>query len=69
MTPDSKKLLEEFVDHSFVRALKAHGLEAQDRVQWFKNWTGLQSIRGLEHFHVLIRDAPQTLIDVWTQGK
>ena len=36
-----------------------------DRVLWFRNWTGLQSVRGLEHVHVLVRDASRELLDLW----
>lgn len=36
-----------------------------DRVLWFRNWTGLQSVRGLEHVHVLVRDAPRDLLEMW----
>ena len=40
-----------------------------DRVLWFRNWTGLQSVRGLEHVHVLVRDAPKVLLDWWTRDR
>ena len=33
-----------------------------DRVQWFKNWTTIQSVPGLEHIHVLIRDVGNELV-------
>ena len=46
------------------------GSEAgDDRVLWFRNWTGLQSVRGLEHVHVLVRDAPKVLLDRWTRDR
>ncbi|KAL8672094.1 MAG: hypothetical protein Q9168_003426 [Polycauliona sp. 1 TL-2023] len=36
------------------------------RVLWFKNWGALQSVRGLEHIHVLVRDVPEAIVDEWT---
>ena len=31
------------------------------RVQWFKSWTALQSVPGLEYLHAVIRDTPRRL--------
>ena len=38
------------------------------KVVWFKNWTALQSVPGLEHVHVLVRDVSEELIKSWTGG-
>jgi hypothetical protein len=53
LTMEGRRMVEEFVGRTFVRPL---GMQGSDRVLWFKNWTGLQSVRGLEHIHVLLRD-------------
>jgi hypothetical protein len=53
-------MVDEFVDHTFVKGL---GVEGLDRVLWFKNWTGLQSVRGVEHVHVLVRDVERDKLD------
>jgi hypothetical protein len=45
-------MVQEFVDEKFERGLE---IQSQDRVLWFKNSSGLQSVRALEHFHVLLR--------------
>ena len=37
----------------------------EDRVMWFKNWTGLQSVKGLDHFHVLVRGAGEEVVREW----
>jgi len=73
VTPQSKVLIEEFVDQMFVRKLAEYsGItagEARKRVLWFKNWVGLQSVRGVDHVHVIVRDAPQKLVDQWCERR
>ena len=75
MTPESVALVERFVQRTFVKRLSSsrasQGVDGDsddggnDRVLWFRNWTGLQSVRGLEHVHVLVRDAPRDFLDLW----
>ncbi|CAD6565572.1 MAG: hypothetical protein ASARMPRED_007335 [Alectoria sarmentosa] len=74
LTPESVALVQGFVQRTFVEPLSSHrpkpGVSGDsdtgsDRVLWFRNWTGLQSVRGLEHVHVLVRDAPKDLLDWW----
>ena len=38
-----------------------------ERPRWFKNWVSLQSVRGVDHVHVLVRDAPLELLEKWTR--
>merc|ERR1711939_362426 len=45
VTPESRRLIEEFIEEFFVRPLGATG---KDQVQWFKNWVSLQSVRGVD---------------------
>lgn len=67
MTPESRKLIDAFVNRTFVRRLELEGsADADERVLWFKNWGALQSVRGLEHIHVLVRDVPEAIIEEWT---
>lgn len=68
LTPDSVALVEGFVQRTFIDPLSSNRAKADhqhDRVLWFRNWTGLQSVRGLEHVHVLVRDAPQDFLKAW----
>jgi hypothetical protein len=37
-----------------------------DRVMWFKNWVQLQSVRALEHVHVLVKDVTREDLEFWT---
>lgn len=69
MTPRSRQQIEEFVQRTFVD--RVAGLEEGERekVMWFKNWTALQSVPGMEHVHVLVRDVPQGIVDEWTGGE
>ena len=72
VTPESKTLIEQFVDQYFVQSLAAHGVsveEARSRVMWFKNWVSLQSVRGVDHVHILVKDAPDDLLERWTERK
>ncbi|KAG6321301.1 hypothetical protein E4U22_002078 [Claviceps purpurea] len=63
MTPESRALVAGFVRRCFVDALGENGKE---RVLWFKNWMALQSVRALEHIHVLVRDVDDDMLERWT---
>ncbi|EAW14319.1 GIG1 family protein [Aspergillus clavatus NRRL 1] len=70
LTDESRALIEGFVRETFVERLaKEEGRYSrpEDHVLWFKNWTALQSVRSLEHIHVLIRDVPESILYEWTQ--
>jgi len=68
MTPKSRTQVQQFVQKTFVDKVRdIPGYE--DKVQWFKNWIALQSVPGLEHLHVLVRDIPQDIIAEWTGGE
>ena len=67
MTPESCERIEEFVERYFVRTLRGGG--ARERVMWFKNWVSLQSVRGVDHVHVLVRDVPEDVLQMWTDRK
>jgi hypothetical protein len=66
VTDESRSLIDRFVRRTFVAKLEKLFPDAEARVQWFKNWTSLQSVRTLEHFHVLVRDIPEPIIAEWT---
>ncbi|KAF7956977.1 hypothetical protein EAE96_004299 [Botrytis aclada] len=64
VTDESRKIIEDFVKRTF-----ADRLEGTDRVMWFKNWVALQSVRALEHIHVLIRDVQKDDVEFWIKNK
>ncbi|KAH8667635.1 hypothetical protein BGZ60DRAFT_528925 [Tricladium varicosporioides] len=64
ITPESRKLIEGFIERYFTNRL---GHDAEHRVIWFKNWVALQSVKTLEHIHVLVRDVDPSLIEEWTR--
>ncbi|KAK4544774.1 hypothetical protein LTR36_004023 [Oleoguttula mirabilis] len=66
VTSESRMLIEQFVHSYFVEPLAEGGSE---RVLWFKNWVSLQSVRGVDHVHVLVKHAPAELLEWWTERK
>lgn len=67
LTPESTALIRDFVQRTFIDKLAAYGIDdPQDCVLWFRNWTGLQSVRGLEHIHLFVRNAPEEVLEEWT---
>lgn len=71
LTEGSRALIEEFVDRTFVARLAREATAGQDcdpktQVLWFKNWGALQSVRALEHVHILVRDVPEGILREWT---
>jgi hypothetical protein len=62
ITSESRRLIKEFVGKTFVNRLSGD----EKRVLWFKNWVQLQSVRALEHIHVLVRDATTEDLEFWT---
>jgi hypothetical protein len=67
MTPKSRQQVEQFIQTNFVTRVKDLPGE-EEKVVWFKNWTALQSVPGMEHVHVLVRDVPDHVIAEWTGG-
>jgi Protein of unknown function (DUF3605) len=68
MTPKSRLQIQDFVQHTFID--RVQGIPGpEEKVMWFKNWTALQSVPGMEHIHVLVRDVPDDIIAEWTGGE
>ena len=74
ITEAGREIVERWVDATFVQRIMREGgtsggslsrEEALEKVLWFKNWTRLQSVRGLDHVHVLLRDIPESLQSEW----
>ena len=66
VAPESTALIDAFVEALFVNRLARDDSPAGERVLWFKNGGALQSVRGLEHIHVLGRGVADTIIEEWT---
>jgi hypothetical protein len=64
MTPESRKMVAEFIKQYFVDSLGPGG---EDRVMWFKNWVALQSVRTVDHVHVLVKDVEPALLQEWAK--
>jgi hypothetical protein len=50
LTKEGREMIDDFVHERFIKKFGA------DRVLWFKNWTQIQSVRGVEHVHIFVRD-------------
>ncbi|TID23338.1 hypothetical protein E2P81_ATG02911 [Venturia nashicola] len=61
LTDKGREMVQHFVNERFVKMVGA------DRVLWFKNWARLQSVRGVEHFHVLLRDVNREQLATLTE--
>ncbi|PGH05813.1 hypothetical protein GX51_02786 [Blastomyces parvus] len=66
LTDESRSLIDDFIKRTFVARLEKLFPDADDRVLWFKNWTALQSVRAVEHVHVVVRGVPDEIIVEWT---
>jgi hypothetical protein len=64
LTPESRKTLGDFIKRYFVDSLGPGG---EDRVMWFKNWIKLQSVRTVDHVHVLVRNVEPQVLEEWTR--
>ena len=64
LAENARQRIQDFVQKEFVDRL-ANENDSDARVMWFRNWTGLQSVRGLEHFHVLVRGVPDAILQEW----
>lgn len=68
VTTESRQRIEDFVKRTFEQSLDGvfgNG-KGREHVLWFKNWVALQSVRGVDHIHVLVMDAPASVIEKWT---
>lgn len=63
LSDEGRKMVEEFVDKEFRS--KAGEAERGSKVLWFKNSTNLQSVRSLEHLHVLVRNVDDEVLKEW----
>lgn len=56
LTPEARITIENFVERTFTRHL------GKENVLWFKNWASTQSVRSVEHIHVLVRGASEEFL-------
>ncbi|KAF2120759.1 hypothetical protein BDV96DRAFT_274908 [Lophiotrema nucula] len=63
LTEKGRKAVTDFVRDRF--RVPAGEEKEGEKVQWFKNTTNLQSVRSLEHVHVLVRDVDEETLKLW----
>ena len=68
VTAESRRVIVEFVQRYFVDEVGEEG-GGWERVLWFKNWVSLQSVRGVDHVHVLVRDVDEGVVEGWTRRR
>lgn len=69
LSENSRKLVQDFIQKEFVEPTDALA-GSTDNVLWFKNWVSLQSVPGIDHVHVLVRNVPQEFVDEkWIKGE
>jgi len=65
LSEQGKGMVEAFVKREFRERVGEGKGEEGSRVLWFKNTTDLQSVRGLEHVHVLLRGVDEGVLERW----
>ncbi|KAK3048404.1 hypothetical protein LTR09_010235 [Extremus antarcticus] len=65
VTVESREVIVEFVQQFFVDEVEG----GWEQVMWFKNWVSLQSVRGVDHVHVLVRDVPEGVLRGWLERR
>lgn len=63
LSQEGRRMVEEFVEKEF--RVKSGEDEKDSKIIWFKNTTNLQSVRSLEHLHVLTRNVDQDVLKQW----
>lgn len=60
-TPQSRQLIDDFIQITFKDHI-ARGQYPGDNVQWFRNRTKWQSVRSLDHMHIVLRDIDEEFV-------
>ena len=63
LSEEGKRMVDEFIDKKF--RVHADEEEKDSKIIWFKNSTNLQSVRSLEHLHVLVRNVDYDVLKHW----
>lgn len=63
LSHEGRRIVESFVNTEF--RVKAREEDKDSKVIWFKNTTNLQSVRSLEHLHVLVRRVDDNVLGQW----
>lgn len=63
LSDEGKRMVDDFVDKEF--RTKADETTRDSKILWFKNTTNLQSVRSLDHLHILVRDVDHDVLKQW----
>ncbi|MCJ1474653.1 hypothetical protein MMC13_003313 [Lambiella insularis] len=64
-TQESQELIESFVNRTFRTEIPP-SMKRPDQLMWFKNRVRWQSVKAIEHIHVIVRGAGEELLQKWT---
>ena len=67
LLPRERQLIQSFVNSTFLRPMAARGI-GPSQLRWFKNGLDLQSVKAIDHFHVLVKNVPDELLFQWTHA-
>jgi len=59
ISEETREQIRKYIENTFIKPL---GITWDD-VEWFKNWTSLQSVRSISHIHVLIKGGDKNKIE------
>lgn len=65
LLPSEQLLVQRFVEQNFLEPMSKRGI-SEDRLRWYKNGLDLQSVKEIDHFHVLIKGIPDDILLEWT---
>ncbi|KAF2869658.1 hypothetical protein BDV95DRAFT_497163 [Massariosphaeria phaeospora] len=65
LTQHGRALVTDFIRREFREKAGEREDDEGSKVQWFKNTTNLQSVRSLEHVHVLVRHVDDAVLKQW----
>jgi hypothetical protein len=65
LSQEGYSMVDDFVRGEFRK--KAGEEVEESKIIWFKNTTNLQSVRSLEHVHILVRNVEESVLEQWTQ--
>lgn len=63
LNEEGRRLVTDFVRREFRQ--NAGEVEEGSKILWFKNTTNLQSVRSLEHVHILVREVDDDVLRQW----
>jgi hypothetical protein len=68
LTPRARATVDAFVESHFKSKVQHLFSSPEDKIQWGRSWGKFQSVPGIEHFHLFVRDIPDEILKQWTSS-